>query len=56
MLRKTQVVNLGNIPGIGALILLVTWFIWLFTRQNQYVWNTDWDPQPSSNTEQTAEG
>lgn len=56
MRRKTQVVNLGNIPGIGALILLVTWFIWLFTRQNQYVWNTDWDPQPSSNTEQTAEG
>jgi len=49
--RKTKVVNLANTPGIGSIILSVTWFFWLFTRQNKYIWNMDWGQQPYNNTE-----
>jgi hypothetical protein len=42
MQRKAKVVNLANIPGLGAIILLVTWCIWLFTRQKTYIWYEGW--------------
>lgn len=51
MRRKTKVVNLGNVPGLGAIILFITWFIWLFTRKNHYIWHRGWGQQPYNNTE-----
>ncbi len=43
MQRKAKVVRLANIPMIGSLILLATWFIWVFTRQNSYIWYEGWE-------------
>lgn len=48
MQRKAKIVSLANIPMLGAIILLVTWLIWLFSRQNQYIWYIGWGEQPSS--------
>lgn len=45
MRRKRQIVNLANIPGLRAIILLFTWCIWLATRQNNYRWCLDWGQQ-----------
>lgn len=48
MQRKTQIVSLANIPGLGAIILFCTWCLWLVTRQKTYTWHADWGEQPSS--------
>lgn len=48
MKRKTQIVSLANIPGLGAIILFCTWCLWLVTRQETYTWHEDWGDQPSS--------
>ena len=50
MKRKTQIVSLANIPGLGAIILFCTWCLWLTTRQKTYAWHADWGEQPSSVT------
>lgn len=51
MQRKTQVVNLANIPGLGAIILAVTWCGWLFTRKNTFIWNEGWGEQSEHHTD-----
>jgi glycosyltransferase involved in cell wall biosynthesis len=52
MRRKAQIVSLANIPGLGAIVLLLTWCIWLFTRQKKYVWYKGWGQQISTNREE----
>jgi len=49
--KKAKIVRLANIPGVGAIIFLVTWCIWLFTRQNKYIWNIEWGQQPYNNNQ-----
>ena len=46
MKRKTQIVSLANIPGLGAIIFLCTGFLWLLTRRKTYIWHLDWGEQP----------
>ncbi len=48
MQRKAKTVALGNIPVLGAIILMGTWAIWLCTRQQAYIWNRDWGQKPSN--------
>jgi hypothetical protein len=48
MRRKAQIVKLANIPGLGAIILLATWWIWLLNRKTTYVWNESWGQQSSN--------
>lgn len=52
MRRKAKIVTLANIPGLGAIILFVTWFIWLFSRKKTYIWHRGWGQQPYKNTDQ----
>jgi hypothetical protein len=40
--RKAKIVSLADIPVIGSIILFCTWFLWLFRRQEQYLWHKDW--------------
>jgi hypothetical protein len=47
MQKKQKIVNLGNIPGIGAIIFLITGCLWLSTRQETYRWHQDWGKQPT---------
>lgn len=49
MRRKTQIVNLANIPGLGAIILFATWGMWLFTRKKTYLWNEGWGRETGKN-------
>jgi Glycosyltransferase like family 2 len=49
MRRKTQIVNLANIPGVGAMILFATWVMWLLTRNKTYLWNEGWGDQSTNN-------
>jgi hypothetical protein len=49
MRRKTQIVNLANIPGLGAIILVTTWCVWLFTRKKTYLWNECWGSEALEN-------
>ncbi|WP_414549660.1 hypothetical protein [Anabaena sp. CCY 0017] len=52
MRGKARIVTLANIPGLGAIIFFVTWFIWLFTRKKTYIWYRGWGQQPYNNTDQ----
>jgi Glycosyl transferase family 2 len=47
MRRKAKVVSLANIPVIGSIVLFGTWFLWLFARQETYLWHQGWEQQPA---------
>ena len=40
--RKAKIVRLGDIPVAGQMILLASWCIWFFSRQNEYIWYDGW--------------
>jgi len=46
--RKARIVSLGNIPVLGAFFLLLTWCIWVLTRNDKYVWYKGWNPIEST--------
>jgi len=43
--RKEKIVSLAKVPGLGAIIFLVTLCLWFLGRQNEYVWLEDWNRQ-----------
>lgn len=49
MRRKTQIVNLASMPGVGAIIFVFTWCMWLSTRKNTFIWNEGWGEQSEHN-------
>lgn len=52
--RKVKIVALGDIPVFGAVIFFLTWCVWLFSRQKEYIWCEDWGPQPSPGGRETT--
>lgn len=40
--RKAKIVAWASLPLLREIVLLCTGCIWLFTRQNQYVWLDEW--------------
>jgi glycosyltransferase involved in cell wall biosynthesis len=55
MQRKRRVVDLANKPGLGGIILFVTWCIWRFTQKNTFTWNENWGEQPGYKMDQEME-
>ena len=46
--RKARIVSFASLPILKEITLLLTWCIWLATRQEEYVWLKAWGQQPSS--------
>ena len=45
--RKARIVSFASLPILKEITLLLTWCIWLATRQKEYVWLKAWGQQPS---------
>ncbi len=43
--RKARVVELANLPILRAIIIFFSWFIWLFTKRERYIWLEEWNQQ-----------
>lgn len=46
--RKARIVSLASLPIFREIFLLITWCIWLTTRQEEYVWLKAWGQQSYS--------
>ena len=46
--RKARIVSFASLPILKEITLLLTWCIWLATKQEEYVWLKAWGQQPSS--------
>ena len=53
--RKAKIVRLANIPVIGQMILLTSWFMWIFSRQNEYIWHEEWTEPVANSPESTVQ-
>lgn len=43
MRRKAKIVAIASYPILREIMFCLTGFVWLFTRQQRYVWLKDWD-------------
>jgi hypothetical protein len=44
--RKTRIVNFTRLPILKEIVFLLTWCIWMITRQEEYIWLKEWGAKP----------
>lgn len=40
--RKVLIIKVSKVPVMGTIVLLLTYFAWLLTRQKKYIWLSAW--------------
>ncbi len=48
--RKVKIVALANVPVLGTIIFCATGCMWFLTRQQEYIWQSDWGANPGLNS------